>query len=68
MIFSGKVWYSMVIFFFFTYYWINYWINKNSNRTALLIFHVFHVVPAVVAIKLKYTKEKVAIRIICAFK
>lgn len=53
---------------FFTYYWIDDWIDKNSNRTALLIFHVFHAVPAVVAIKLKYTKEKVAIRIICAFK
>lgn len=66
VIFSGKVWYLMVSFF--TYYWINDWINKNSNRIALLIFHVFHTVPAVVAIKLKYTKEKVAIRIICAFK
>lgn len=66
MVFSGKVWYLMVSFF--TYYWINDWINKNSNRIALLIFHVFDAVPAVVAIKLKYTKEKVAIRIICAFK
>lgn len=56
----------MVIFF--AYYWIDDWINKNSSRIALLIFHVFRAVPAVVAIKLKYTKEKVAIRIIRAFK